>query len=160
MLLPLLQNNLLTAGAYILNAEPGSYLLTGFAATLVYTPELNAEPGAYVLTGFSAELLAAQSSSGEHRLAAIRALEKNKQRTKPYRPVDWSVPIVDEVPLTPSPKPTEPAMTPLSDVDLEIQFLMRSAIDVNDASFTTPVADLGILEKKKKFALLLLLMAA
>ena len=51
-------------------------------------------------------------------------------------------------------------MTPLSDVDLEIQFLMRSAIDVNDASFTTPVADLGILEKKKKFALLLLLMAA
>ena len=52
MLLPLLQNNLLTVtGAYNLNFEPGSYSITGNDVTIQRSLILNFEPGSYSISG-------------------------------------------------------------------------------------------------------------
>lgn len=46
--------------AYVLNAEVGSYVVTGQAATVRATRLLNASPGSYVVTGQAASLRAAR----------------------------------------------------------------------------------------------------
>jgi hypothetical protein len=47
-----------TAGDYVLNADPGSYSLTGLAAGLTAVRSLPADPGAYAMTGQAASLTA------------------------------------------------------------------------------------------------------
>src|SRR3954464_11024197 len=41
------------AGATVSNASPGTYVITGFAATSTQTRASNANPGTYALTGFA-----------------------------------------------------------------------------------------------------------
>ncbi len=43
--------------AYELNAEPGTYSVSGFDATLLAARQMNAEPGAYSVTGFDATVV-------------------------------------------------------------------------------------------------------
>lgn len=53
-----------SAAAFTLSADPGSYSLTGFAASLLSDRLLTAAPGAYTLTGANAGALAGRLLSG------------------------------------------------------------------------------------------------
>ena len=63
-------------GAFTLNADSGSYAISGTAATLLHHRVLNAEAGAYVLSGTAATLLhnrVLQAESGAYALAGTDA---------------------------------------------------------------------------------------
>lgn len=134
------------------------------------------------ITG-SAQIL---NSSGEHRLANARSVDKNfyqEVKKKQYQSIDWSVPIFGEIPKPVIPVPVkviEPEKQKpdynkenivLSDIDLEIKNLMHKiiaqeetvakleAIKMSIQSETTETERLEML-RKRRIALLLLLMTA
>jgi len=63
-------------GVFFLNADPGSYSITGIAANLIADHLLGANPGTYVITGIAADLLAGRILSadiGSYSLSGIAA---------------------------------------------------------------------------------------
>jgi hypothetical protein len=137
---------------------------------------------------WGAYIAPASSSSGIHRLSAARAIERQNQAKKAYHSIDWSSPVFGDTPtpdvsvavVVPETPSVEPKLLPvshkeqeqLSDIDREIQSLMRDVIaqegtvaelqaieqSIQDTEKRGLEAEL--LYKKRRIALLLLLSAA
>lgn len=65
-----------------MNAEPGSYTITGSGATLLATRVMNAEPGSYVITGVDAALSKGFQVNIEPGTYTITGFEATLQQTK------------------------------------------------------------------------------
>ena len=136
----------------------------------------------YIVTaGLLAGVAATASSSGEHRLSNSRNVERQVAK-KTYQSIDWSAPIFGETPKQVIPTPVvipEPKrvldyteeQTQLSDIDREIQLLLKTVIAQEGTVAELKAIEQSILEsqeileaerfaRKKRLALLLLLSAA
>jgi len=154
-----------TSGNYNISATSESLTLTEYPSVLSF--------------------VSTTGNSGEHRLANARSAERKRVTKDTYQSIDWNAPIFGEtpkpeIPITvkiPEPKKNldfSKEQNELSDIDREIQLLLKTVIaqegavaelaaieqSIRESEAIAAVLEAERLEKKRRLALLLLFMAA